>query len=164
MALVRNVDIPNVAEDPRAKLMYYFKCITDVLQFTSDNPFIERIKIYQAYIDVLGPMLEALRQMVVLLSPDKFLSKCVFVDTEFCTTGGGCPIILTKTTAIPSQFAALDGVQVDGNIYVVQKVMIVTPEWLRDFYIVPLIIIEEMIKIEQQEQRQRQKSCTCTLL
>ena len=81
MALFRNVDIPNIAEDPKAKLMYYFKCITDVLQFTSDNPFIERIKIYQAYIDVLGPMLEALRQMVVLLAPDKFLGQCLFFDS-----------------------------------------------------------------------------------
>ncbi|KAH3739843.1 hypothetical protein DPMN_046533 [Dreissena polymorpha] len=141
--------------------MFYFKCITDVLQFTNDNPFIDRLKIYQAYIDVWGSMLIALRQMVVMLAPDKFFGKCVFIDDEFCATRGACPIILTKTTAIPSQFAALDGVQVDGNVYVVQKVMIVTLGWLVEFYIAPLHIVEKLIKIEHQ---QRQKSCACTIL
>lgn len=125
----RNV---TVANNSKAKLMYYLSCVKTVIQL--DNSTLQRLTDYHNYHLLTDPETDALLAMVILFSPDELLGKVFFHD-EDC--GGGSNQFF-ELSAVSHMLAVTDNVLIGGERKRVAKVMFFKRSWLDNNYFTPL--------------------------
>ena len=106
-----------VAENPKAKLMYYLGCVASVLQL--DNPNLNRLRDHERYYSLSDVEIDALLVLVLLFSPDELIGK-VFFHREDCA---GSNNQFYELSSVTHMLAVSDNVLIGGERKRVAKIM-----------------------------------------
>ncbi|CAC5379226.1 unnamed protein product [Mytilus coruscus] len=148
---VKADDIPN---HPKARLMYYLKCMCTVLKLDQTEHNIKRFTDYKNYNSLTNEQTAAMVLLCTLLDPVTLNDVCIFHDEEACGNFGN---EFFTIEANRTRIAAARSVMV-GNVQVaIQKVMCYKMSWIEKNYIEPL---RQMIDILQQTNRQQPRQIT----
>ena len=142
----------------KAKLMYYFHCIGTVLEL-ENNGQLRRLRDYKNYWSLDEEDTNALLALCLILSPDKLMNKCIFMDEEMC---GDMNNRFLELSAVSNTLVVSRSILINGESRTVTKIMAFTRAWLRKNY---LDLLEEFQRI-QQRQQEAAESCSsiCAIL
>ena len=130
----------SVPENPKAKLMYYLKCVASVIQL--DDPALSRLQNYQSYYSLSEEETDALLALVILLSPDELIGK-VFFPSEDC---GGHSNQFYELSAVSHMLAVADNVVIGGERKRVGKVMFFQRSWMENNYFSPIRSFQDRLQ------------------
>ena len=122
----------SVPQNPKAKLMYYLKCVASVIQL--DDPALSRLQNYQSYYSLSEEETDALLALVILLSPDELIGK-VFFPSEDC---GGRTNQFFELSAVSHMLAVADNIVIGGERKRVGKIMFFQRSWMETYYLTPI--------------------------
>ena len=146
-----------VANNPRARLMYYLNCVTTVLQL--DDPYIHRLADDDHYYN-LSEQEEAIMLLLILkFSPDELDGKVFFHSDELCKNSGNNFYEINRVKHI---FALRENVVIGGKSSTVLKIMTYKRHWMVKNYFEPLIAFKRIL--EEREAARKAQSCTCSIL
>ena len=130
----------SVPENPKAKLMYYLKCVASVIQL--DDPALSRLQNYQSYYSLSEEETDALLALVILLSPDELIGK-VFFPSEDC---GGSSNQFYELSAVSHMLAVADNVVIGGERKRVGKIMFFQRSWMENNYLTPIRSFQDRLQ------------------
>ena len=116
-----------VADNPRAKLMYYLSCVSGVLEM--NDPNLNRLKNYSRYYNLDNDEEQILLRLVLLLSPDLLLGKVFFPSDELC---GNSQNEFYKITHARNFFAIQQNIMIGGERKRIVKIMTFKRSWLNE--------------------------------
>ncbi|KAL3847960.1 hypothetical protein ACJMK2_018849 [Sinanodonta woodiana] len=126
-----------VADDPRAKLMYYLHCMCTVVDLSNTSPNLQLII------------------LCVLLDPDEFIDKCIFQNDVMCLNSSNK---FYEITQVNNHLLVAGNVIIGGRNRRVNKIMAFKRNWIQDNYYTPLNILL------QQRQMRRQNNATASTI
>ena len=148
----------------KAKLMYYFHCIGTVLEL-ENNGQLRRLRDYKNYWSLDEEDTNALLALCLILSPDKLMNKCIFMDEDMC---GDRSNRFFELSAVSNTMVVSRSIMINGRTSRVTNIMTFTRSWLRNNFMDPL---EEFQRIQQRQveaaesrSRQRRRSSSCAIL
>lgn len=124
-----------VADDPKAKLMYYLDCICTVLDL-SDQENLNRLRDFRNYYLLSEAETDALLALTFLLSPDELNDKVIFQDDDMC---GNSSNTFFEVSAVRSNLLVSDSVIVGGQQRHVNKIMAFKRQWLAENWQAPML-------------------------
>ena len=130
----------SVPQNPKAKLMYYLKCVASVIQL--DDPALSRLQNYQSYYSLSEEETDALLALVILLSPDELIGK-VFFPSEDC--GGGSNQFF-ELSAVSHMLAVADNIVIGGERKRVGKIMFFQRSWMETYYLTPIRSFQDRLQ------------------
>ena len=150
-------------DDPRARLMFYLKCMCDVLDL--DNPNIYRLIDYQNYFRLTPKEITDLMTLCVLLSPDELEGKCIFEDANVC---GEKMNQFVAVEAVQHRLLVTPELMLGNQVKHVKKIMFYKKAFLEFYYLIPIVQLKLAIDVMtlealahtrtiQQQQLQRQQ-------
>ena len=159
-----------VADNPRAKLMYYLNCVTTVLEMNDSN--LNRLKNYERYYNLDDEEEQLLLGLVLLLSPDLLIDKVFFQSDELC---GDSSNKFFEITHARNFFAVQQNILIGGARKRIVKIMTFKTSWLYKNYINPLQEFQRMLEYDAERERRQiemsravvssgDSNCCCTIL
>ena len=130
----------SVPQNPKAKLMYYLKCVASVIQL--DDPALSRLQNYQSYYSLSEEETDALLALVILLSPDELIGK-VFFPSEDC---GGRTNQFLELSAVSHMLAVADNIVIGGERKRVGKIMFFQRSWMETYYLTPIRSFQDRLQ------------------
>ena len=132
-----NGNIAPVADNAIAKIMYYLKCVSTVINRGDDT-----LTEYQNYNELTGEELASVYEVAKIVDPSIFLNAGVFIVN---------PNLITNT--LDNQFFdvaqfgtnASPVVMVGGSVAKVLKIMVCRENWLSTYYYTPMKILNNSI-------------------
>ncbi|XP_060573884.1 uncharacterized protein LOC132731687 [Ruditapes philippinarum] len=124
-----------IANNPRAKLMYYLDCICSVLDL-SDTDNLARLRNYKQYFSLSEAETDTLVTFCVLLSPDELCGKVIFQDIEMC---GNSSNRFYEISMVHKNLLVADSVIIGGRSRAVSKIMAFKPDWLVKYWRDPMV-------------------------
>ena len=155
----------SVPNDDRARLMYYLKCVNNLLEL-GDDATMQRLTNYRRYF--LSE--EELKKPIVLcylFSPDVLIGQCMFHDDDLCGDMNNKFYELSATT---TTLAVASSIVIGGQRRRVTSFMTFKMTWLEQNWALPLQrICEEQRRKEERRRQQemafsRQTSEACTII
>ena len=125
-----------VADDPRARLMFYLKCMCDVLDL--DQPNLNRLIDYQNYHCLTTAEIDALIKLCFLISPDELNGKCIFEDEDNEVCGEKLNQFVA-VSAVQSRVLATENILIGNQVKHVKKVMFYKRAWIVRYYVEPIV-------------------------
>ena len=130
----------SVPQNPKAKLMYYLKCVASVIQL--DDPALSRLQNYQSYYSLSEEETDALLALVILLSPDELIGK-VFFPSEDC---GGRTNQFLELSAVSHMLAVANNIVIGGERKRVGKIMFFQRSWMETYYLTPIRSFQDRLQ------------------
>ncbi|XP_060562324.1 uncharacterized protein LOC132721954 [Ruditapes philippinarum] len=124
----------SIANDPKAKLMYYLDCMCSVLDL-SDTDNLNRLRYYGQYNSLTEKETDALVALCFLLSPDVLSGKVIFQDDSMC---GDKNNEFYKIEAVRNNLVICDSIIIGGQRRVVSQIMAFKQQWLIDYWENPM--------------------------
>ena len=154
-----------VPDDPRARLMFYLKCMCDVLDL--DEPNLNRLVDYQNYHCLTTAEIDALIKLCFLISPDELNGKCIFEDEDNEVCGEKLNQFVA-VSAVQSRVLATENILIGNQQTHVKKVMFYRHAWIVRYYVEPMVQLKLTLDVVNLEaaaqmsalQRQRQPQIT----
>ena len=146
----------SVPENSKAKLMYYFDCMCNVLESGSDDGDMSRLRDWRNYNRLTENETDALLLVCVLLSPDTLLGKCIFQNDSMCVN---CSNEFYELSAVSRTLMVSNSVVIDGQVRKVEKIMTFKMSWLRDNYVEPLQLYGDRLRRIAGMDRPRRRRC-----
>ena len=154
-----------VPDDPRARLMYYINCIGRLLDLQGTSPLVDRLQMYNAYIDIAGPTLSALLNLAIILRPENLFGGCLIVNDDICDKANASFLIMERNAISQALSVAAEGVKVQGATRKVFKIMVVKKVWLVVNFYGPFVVLAEVLKAQYPEgSGGKSESCACAIL
>lgn len=121
-----NVTVPN---SPVAPLMYYLNSTCSLLQLdTSDSPNLQRLTLYNSSWILTAAQKRELTVLCSILSPEKLLNKCIFIDKSLTGLND-----FYEISAVHNQMLVSRSIIINGQRKRVNKIMICRPVWLQRY-------------------------------
>jgi len=130
IGLKRTSSKTSVPAYPKAKLMYYFKCVCSVLELRN----LARFTNYSNFHNLSEEDTDALLKLIVFFSPDELIGKVFFQSDELCVNYTNEFYELEKISHI---FGVTDSVLIGGQTKRVVKIMTFKRVWLENNYLEP---------------------------
>lgn len=112
-----NVTVPN---SPVARLMYYLNSTCSLLQLdTSDSPNLQRLTLYNSSWILTTAQKRELTVLCSILSPEKLLNKCIFIDKSLTGLND-----FYEISAVHNQILVSRSIIINGQRKRVNKIMI----------------------------------------
>ena len=143
-----------VADNPRAKLMYYLHSVTNVI--TLDDADVRRLRNYGNYASLTDDDTRTLLAIVVLLSPDELMDKVFFQSDELC---GMYDNKFFEVKQVSHVLAITGNVVIGGERKRVNKIMTFRKSWLRENYLEPLQQLRYLVA-PADEKKKDKSSCS----
>ncbi|KAL3847856.1 hypothetical protein ACJMK2_018747 [Sinanodonta woodiana] len=143
-----------VADDPRAKLMYYLHCMCTVVDLSNTSPNLQRLRNYANY-RLTSDEKERLIILCVLLDPDEFIDKCIFQNDVMCLNSSNK---FYEITQVNNHLLVAGNVIIGGRNRRVNKIMAFKRNWIQDNYYTPLNIL-----LQQRQMRRQNNATACTI-
>lgn len=131
-----------VPAHPIARLMYYLRCICQVLSLDDQN--LDRLTNFTQYYTLTTEELDALLVLCILLSPDNLVGKCIFEDEELC---GNLVTQFYELSAVQNRFVVTDSVLLGSQQRHVKKIMTFKRSFLADYYIIPIATFADRLRL-----------------
>ena len=144
----------SVADDPIAKLMYYFSCVCSCVEPDSSDT-IRRLRDHANYHRLTSEERAQLLVMCLALSPDKLIGT-IFHPTDDC---GDSSNKFLELSAIKTDVVVTDSLLVGGQRKKIQSIMLFEKSWMENYYIEPLRSIQRSSRPPPPPPRQ-DDSCT----
>lgn len=125
--------VVEVADNPKAKLMYYLDCVATALQL--DRNDVRRLRDYSKHDQLTEEETDVLLTLVLLFSPDELIGKVFFNSDELCDNAMNKFYELNQVTSL---LAVSQSVLVGGKQTRVAKIMAFREYWLHESYIQPI--------------------------
>ncbi|XP_053372595.1 uncharacterized protein LOC128545856 [Mercenaria mercenaria] len=123
-----------VANDPKARLMYYLNCMCSVLDL-SDTANMTRLRNYKEYSLLTEAETDALITLGILLSPDELCGKVIFQDEALC---GESSNRFYEISAVHRDLLVSDSIIIGGKRRTVSMIMAFKPYWLVKNWVEPM--------------------------
>lgn len=125
-----NVTVPN---SPVSRLMYYLNSTCSLLQLdTSDSPNLQRLTQYNSSWVLTAAQKRELT-VLSILSPEKLLNKCIFIDKSLTRLNE-----FYEISAVHNQMFVSRSIIINGQRKRVNKIMICRPFWLQRYWEEPM--------------------------
>ncbi|XP_060570360.1 uncharacterized protein LOC132728697 isoform X2 [Ruditapes philippinarum] len=124
----------SVANDPRAKLMYYLDCICCALDL-SDTDNLTSLRNYRQYYSLTEAETDALITLCFLLSPDELSGKVIFQDDTMC---GDSSNEFYEISAVRNNLVISDSIIIGGQRRAVSEIMAFKQQWLINNWVNPM--------------------------
>ncbi|XP_061192211.1 uncharacterized protein LOC133200391 [Saccostrea echinata] len=131
-----------VPADPRARLMYYLRCICQVLSLDDEN--LDRLTDFTYYYTLTTNELDALLVLCILISPDNLVGKCIFEDDELC---GDLVTQFYELSAVQNRFLVTDTVLLGSQQRHIKKIMTFKKTFLQNYYIIPIATFADRLRV-----------------
>ena len=119
-----------IPDNPKAQLMYYLNCISEVLM--TDK--LSRYTNYQKYYLIPDSELPDIVALALIFNPEIMMESKIFIPTDYLRLGNQFFEITNETMGIhANQEMVIGGIAVR-----VVKVMLCTQSWITKFYINPI--------------------------
>lgn len=146
--------VVTVANDPKAKLMYYLSCITTVLE-TEKSSDLQRLSDYRNFRNLSESDTDNLILLCVLVSPDELMNKCIFQDADLC---GDYQNEFYELSAVSNRFVVTNSIMIGGQQKRIHKIMACKPAWLTENWIEPMGYFKDRLQ-RITGQGRRETSC-----
>ena len=158
VGLKRTGEPVNVANDPRAKLMYYLQCVSTVMEF--DDARLRSLIATGQHNTLTDAEETALLYLAALLGPKELVNKVFFESEQLCGDSNNQFYELSRAKRL---LAVTDNVLVAGRQTRVTEIMTFKKQWMVINYYQPLVELNERRKAREAAQA-AQASCTCAIL
>lgn len=158
-------DVPN---NDTAKLMYYIKAVSQVLDLINERKF-EILTDHQKYYRLSDEEIDRLVLLCVLFNPQALQNKCMFENDKFCEKN---KFIISDVSSVPEKIHVRESIYIGGKVRSVNNVMYVGSCFIKFFYSKPMEFFESrrqrLLKKYQlnvnDNPSSARKSCYCMLL
>ena len=121
----------SVPHNPKAKLMYYLKCVATVLEIENVSDYTD----YSNYRYLSEEDTDMMLELVALFSPDELVGKVFFENDELC---GDSANEFFELESVDEFLAVTDSVFIGGTERTVAKIMTFQSGWLWENYLKPM--------------------------
>ncbi|XP_033750443.1 uncharacterized protein LOC117334756 [Pecten maximus] len=160
----------HVPDDVKAKLMFYLKCICDLINLEERDEDMNRLTDYRRYYLLTETEIDQLTIMCLLLSPSLLTDKCIFHNEEMC---GDSRNKFFEISSVNRQLLVSNNIMIGGTQTRVNRIMCFKMEWMVENYFIPILILKSRLELKMQiaeeivASHQRQEAaddCCCTIL
>ena len=137
----------SVADDPRAKIMYYLSCVFAVIGRDGLPDELLRLSRYQNYRSLAQQDSIKLLVLAKELSPDMLLDKVFFANSALC---GNSSNEFFEVSVVSTTMVVASSIMVGGRECRVRKIMAFKDTWLVNNYINPILQLIAMVQRPQQ--------------
>lgn len=113
-----------------ARLMYYIKAVDITLNYSKQEPALQRFTQYRKYM-LTDDEKKGLHEYCNILQPSHLNGKCIVNDDSACSISG-CKFISVKN--LPQDYITDDKVVCSGKTCSIESVLIYKKEWIKFFY------------------------------
>lgn len=124
-----------IPDHPQAKLMFYLKCMCDVLDLENSSRSLNLLRDYKNYLWLSCNQVDELLALCSLLSPDVFLGKCIFYNEDMCEDSEHA---FFELSAVTSEMLITESVLIGGQRRRVHTIMTFSGSFLRKNYFEPM--------------------------
>lgn len=156
-----------VADDRKAKLMFYLKCICDVISLEIDEDM-KRLTDFENFYVLTESETDQLTMTCLLLSPDVLMDKCIFHNERMCGTSQN---EFFELASVQRQLVVSENLLIGGEQTRVKRVMCYKLSWLVENYILPMEYFKRRLDfrlaLAQDIARRNEATrgdCCCTIL
>lgn len=129
----------HVPDNPRAKLMFYLKCMCDVLDL--DDPNINRLTDYGNYWRLDDEEEAKLLILCLMLSPDVLNGKCIFLDEDGDMCGNSANAFF-ELSAVQNRLVVTENILIGNQQRHVKTIMFYKASFITDKYLTPMIVLK----------------------
>ena len=122
-----------VAENPKAKLMYYFNCVCNCVEPDSDAN-IRRLRDYHNYWSLSNEEEAQLLILCLALSPDKLVDSIFFHNEDIDRDNQ-----FYEVSAVNTKLIIAESLLIGGQQRRVQSIMMFKKRWIENSYVDPLM-------------------------
>ena len=122
-----------VPENPKAKLMYYLNCISQVLNTNTLNRYIN----YSQYYNIPDSEISDIKKKKKIFNPEDMLKLGIFIMEDYIDLGNRFFEITDETMGIHANQEFVIG----GIVVRVLKIMLCTKAWIQTYYYEPIVNI-----------------------
>ena len=119
-----------VPENPKAKLMYYLNCISQVLNTNTLNRYIN----YSQYYNIPDSEISDIVKLAKIFNPEDMLKLGIFIMEDYIDLGNRFFEITDETMGIHANQEFVIG----GIVVRVLKIMLCTKTWIKTYYNDPI--------------------------
>jgi hypothetical protein len=149
-----------IADDARARLMYYIDCICDVIELDDGN--LTRLRNYRNYSSLSSDEVEKLMAMAILLEPRPLIGKVLFQEDAMC---GNSSNKFYKLNEVTNNLAVVGSLVIGGQRKRTTKIMCFKMVWLNRNYLEPLKeLVEKRQREKEQAARARSRDNSCYIM
>ena len=136
----------SIADDPRAKLMYYLSCVFTVIGRDGLPDELLRLSRYQNYRSLAQQDSIKLLVLAKELSPDMLLDKVFFANSALC---GNSSNEFFEVSVVSTTMVVASSIMVGGRQCRVRKIMAFKDTWLVKNYINPILQLIAQVQHSQ---------------
>ncbi|XP_021345893.1 uncharacterized protein LOC110445553 [Mizuhopecten yessoensis] len=160
----------SVPEDVKAKLMFYLKCICDLISLDDRDEDMKRLTDFERYYVLTEPEVDQLTVVCILISPDLLADKCIFHSEDMC---GDSRNKFFELSSIDQQLIVSNDILIGGMQTRVKRIMCYKMEWLMEYYLIPILVLKRRLELKMalaqeivamHEREEADAGCCCTIL
>ena len=135
LAIKESSDIVCVPDDVKAKLMFYLRCMCDLLDMEGEDGQLDRLSDYTNHELLSEDDTDSLTILCLTISPDVISDRVIFLNNDMC---GECQNKFFELEAVRNMIMVSDTIVVGDRVRQVRKVMFYKPSWLIEHYVFPM--------------------------
>jgi hypothetical protein len=125
----------DVADNPKAKLMYYLHSICSILDIDRTDANLKKMRAYWHHYKLTEEETDNLVLLCDAVSPDVLNDKCIFQSDELC---GNYENEFIELKSVSKKLVVVESIAIAGQRTKVQKIMAYRKSWMRENYTDPM--------------------------
>ncbi|XP_033732098.1 uncharacterized protein LOC117321698 [Pecten maximus] len=155
-------DVVKVTSNPRANLMFYLHCISNVLDLSEHPVEITKLRDYQNFHLLSDEEIDDLLILSVQFYPAILIDKCIILNDEKCGKYENRYVDLADAHM---DYPVVESMTIGGVEYQVMRAMYFTVTFIEEYYYVPMCHFNARLdRLKTAAKRYKDTDTCCTIL
>ncbi|XP_069121981.1 uncharacterized protein [Argopecten irradians] len=155
-------DVVQVTRNPRASLMFYLHCISNVLDLSEHSADIKKLRDYENFHLLTDDEIDDLLIISVQFYPAILLDKCIILNDDKCGRFENRYVDLADAHM---DYPVVEAMTIGGVEYKVTRAMYFTVTFIEEYYYIPMCHFNARLeRLKTAAHRYKDNGNCCTIL
>ncbi|OWF54639.1 hypothetical protein KP79_PYT04365 [Mizuhopecten yessoensis] len=155
-------EVVKVTSNPRANLMFYIHCISNVLDLSEHPANIKKLRDYRNFHLLTDDEIDDLLIISVQFYPAVLIDKCIILNDDKCGKYENRYVALADAHM---DYPVVESMTIGGEEYQVMRAMYFTVSFAEEYYYIPMSHFNSRLDIlKSSAQRYSDNGTCCTIL